>query len=527
MPRTLAIIIISFLLISTCTAESKQKEYSASASKFTLQKDTIAINLKGEITHALMFRDKYYVLFEQSLLKYGGYGKRWLYIISNGKVEKIIDCPKEMKTIYLDFYVRNDSILLKPYMDEKSYTLNLTNFTWQEILQTDDLIYEDSDFNVFSLDFGEWGGETWFVDKKTGSEYVLECTTPLINKLDKTYYLTSSYQVHKIENPLNLTKCDSEVTYQNIQKTGKYHSWYSKEMGYETIYTNDKKDHFGFSYSPNIVSSFVFNNELLHVYETDTATYLARIINGNIEPFEQILEGVTFFNWSYSYRCRNLNGNNELLKFKTNNEHVFGLVMVDENKIFVTILVNNAEMKPPIIGAENSNTLLKKRLNTILVNPKNLTLTQIESEENKWKSFDITPNHKMGIGASWNLNNYVIDTNKAYLVVEDTIISNSVMYFATKETDLVRATIFNWEKTESSRFELQNEKLESQVFTKKYNDILALLTQELGQYSKSNKSKNSKTLIWEYKNEILIELIFTSQASFNRIRMVIYEKENP
>ena len=32
------------------------------------------------MTHALEYKDKYYVLFEQRLMKYGGYGKRWLYI---------------------------------------------------------------------------------------------------------------------------------------------------------------------------------------------------------------------------------------------------------------------------------------------------------------------------------------------------------------------------------------------------------------------------------------------------------------
>lgn len=51
-------------------------------------------------------------------MKYGGYGKKWLYIFSNNQLENVIDCPEEMKTVYLDFYVQYDSIILKPYMDK-------------------------------------------------------------------------------------------------------------------------------------------------------------------------------------------------------------------------------------------------------------------------------------------------------------------------------------------------------------------------------------------------------------------------
>lgn len=62
-------------------------------SGYSLHQDTIYVDIKGEMTHALKYHDKYYVLFEQRVLKYGGYGKRWLYIFSSGLLEKIIDCP--------------------------------------------------------------------------------------------------------------------------------------------------------------------------------------------------------------------------------------------------------------------------------------------------------------------------------------------------------------------------------------------------------------------------------------------------
>ena len=43
------------------------------------------------MTHALKFKEKYYVLYEQQILKYGGYGKRYLCVLNNGKVERVVD----------------------------------------------------------------------------------------------------------------------------------------------------------------------------------------------------------------------------------------------------------------------------------------------------------------------------------------------------------------------------------------------------------------------------------------------------
>ena len=523
MKITFTILILSLTLFS-CKGQQNSNVIILE-SGFSLIQDTISISVNGRMTHAIEFNDKYYVLFEQRLMKYGGYGKRWLYIFSNNQLEKVIDCPEQMQTVYLDFYVQNDSIILKPYMDKQSYHFDNINFKWNNIDKTDDLIFEDSDFYVYSLDFGEWGGKTWFKDKKTSSQYVLESTTPLINKIDSTYYLTNSFQVLRINNPKELTKCDSDVTYENIQKSGKSYSWYSQSKGYEVIYEDKNVDCFDFTYPPRIVSSFVFNNELLHIYETDTALYLSRIINNKIQPFEKILDDAKFFNWHLSYRCKNLNGSNELLKFKTTNDQIYGLTTIKGNKIYVTYLVNDFELMPKTLGKERSNEIFENRLKTILADFSKLTLTDIEEKEKEWKSFDITPNHKIGIGESWNPNNYAIDINKSYLVVEDSIISNSIMYFATKKTDLVRAITIDWEKTQTDKIEFGNEKSASEVFLKRFRDLVLILTNELGEPNSINEEKKNQSYSWTIQNKINIEIKLTRQDNYNNIRMVIYEQK--
>ena len=130
MNRIFIILFLSFTLFAYNSVACKQKTNVITlGSGFSLIQDTISISVNGRMTHALEFNDKYYVLFEQRLGEYGGYGKRWLYIFSNNQLEKVIDCPEQMQVGYLDFYVQNDSIILKPYMDKQSYYFDNKNYS--------------------------------------------------------------------------------------------------------------------------------------------------------------------------------------------------------------------------------------------------------------------------------------------------------------------------------------------------------------------------------------------------------------
>ena len=510
------------ILFLACANTENEKNSSVInfESGFSLYQDTISVNIKGEMTHALKYRDKFYLLFKQKVLLYGGYGKRWLYIFSNGEIEKVIDCPEEMKTTYLDFYVKNDSLILKPYMDMQYYTLDFKNYSWNKIDHTDDMIFEDDKFYVYSLDFGEWGGKTWFKDKKTGQEYVIEATTPLVNKIGTTYYLSNSFSVLKIKNPLLLNKCDESITYENIESTNKYDSWYGEPIGYEFIYQDTTINYFDFKYSPHIVNSFVWNNELLHIYETDTATYIIKIENNSIKTIQKIVDNISLFNWAYSYRCTNLNGNNKLLKFDTKEEQVFGLMEIIDNKIYVHYFVNKAILNPKPVGTAKADSVFIYRLNTILTDFTNLKLTDIDLKEKDWGSFDITPNHEIGIGDCWNPNKYTIDSYKSYLIKEDSIISNAIIYYTTKENDLVRVVTIDWDD-EIGIFNSNLEKTAQNTFDKKINFLTDHITQKAGKCSKRVVQKNHLELIWEMPTGVTIEL--TSSKNYNNIRLIIYQ----
>lgn len=509
-------------MFSACDSATKHNTVNVThfESGFSLYQDTIFVNIKGDMTHAFKYHDKFYILFEQRVLKYGGYGKRWLYIISNGNIEKVVDFPKDLKTVYLDFYVKNDFIILKPYMGKQSYFLDLENFIWEKLEDTDDLIFEDEKYYVHSLDFGEWGGKTWFIDKNTGSEYVIEVTTPLVNKIDTTYYLTNPYKVLKIENPLQLNKCDDDITYRNIKTSKKYYSWYGDPVGFDVVYEDTAFNYFDFPYEPYIVSSFVLQNELFHIYETDSATYIAKVENNSLKLIQKIAEKISFLNWYYSYRCKNLNGKNELLKFYTGDEQVFGLMEIIDNKIFVHYFMNKAELSPKSIGAEKADSIFVNRFNLILSELGNLQLKEIDFKENKWGSFDITPNHKIGISESYypNPNKYKLDTFKSYLVKEDSLISNSIIYYSTKANDLIRVVSINWEETEYFK---HNFEMVKETFKKKSIFLEDYITQKVGKPIQNEERENFTVIAWKSSSGFSIHIEIMKKG--NRLRLLIYK----
>jgi len=293
-------------------------------------KELIKPATKVELTHAVKYKGEFYCFFEEVKKDNLSRDIKFCFVFSDtSKNLKKIEVPTAIQnTVYYDLFVKDDKVFVKTYMDSETFCFDIHKSKWVKKKNAADLIFEDEKFYVYSLDFGEWGGKTWFKDKKTELEYEIEVTTPLVNKIETTYYLTKSNKVLKIENPLTLNKCNNEVTYENIEKDAKYSSWYGKQIGFEIVYKDTTtRDYFDYSYRPYIVSSFVWQNELLHIYETDTVTYIAKTENNKIKTIQKIGNKLSFYDWHYSYRSKIQTDGRQLLKFKTNNK--FGLIEIN------------------------------------------------------------------------------------------------------------------------------------------------------------------------------------------------------
>ena len=72
-------LLIPILLLACSNAENKEKPLVINFdSGYSLHLDTIYVDIKGDMTHALKYQGKFFVLFEERVLKYvvmgnGGY----------------------------------------------------------------------------------------------------------------------------------------------------------------------------------------------------------------------------------------------------------------------------------------------------------------------------------------------------------------------------------------------------------------------------------------------------------------------
>lgn len=317
---------------------------------FNITAANIDLEIKGVIkpadnvllTHAVKYKDKFYCFFREFREDNANRNQKFCFVFSKtGNNLKRIEVPDEIQnTAYYDLFVKNEKLFVKTYLNEKTFYYNSKRLKWIRTKNSDDLIFEDENFFVYSLDFGEWGGKTWFRDKKTKAEYLIESTTPLVNKIGSIYYLTKSFEVLKIENPFDLNKCDDDVTYKNIKKDAKFAYWYGKPIGFEVVYRDTTTNYsylFDHSYEPYIVSSFAWKNDLFHIYETDTATYIAKTVDNLIKPIQKIGEKMSFYNWYNSYRSKIQEDGKQVLKFRVDND--FGLMEINGQEIKIYYLL--------------------------------------------------------------------------------------------------------------------------------------------------------------------------------------------
>ena len=178
-------------------------------------------------------------------------------------------------------------------------------------------------------------------------------------------------------------------------------------------------------------------------------------------------------------------------------------------------------LEPKLFGAKKADSIFVERLNSILPNFQNLEISTIDSKEQTWGSFDITPNHNIGVGNSWNPKNFTLDTCRSYLVKEDSIFSNSIMYHGTKESNLVRVVSIDWEY-ERNLMNTDSEEHAKKTFDNKTEFLIDFISKNIGKQINNGDEKNFIRRTWETPSGIVLYLSYNKK--YYGIRLVIYEK---
>ncbi|MDZ7847438.1 MAG: hypothetical protein U5L96_12055 [Owenweeksia sp.] len=164
----------------------------------------------------IAYKDLILAFFETSN-PYTSKGELHFYIIdSKEKTQRKIFVPEELQANYIDLYVKNDTVYTTEYWDQNTYYFDFHSYEWVKTRKGDDLIYEDEDYYVTSLDFGEWGGCTWFIDKKTQSQFEIGITTPIINYFEGDYFIEAGRTVYRLSDPTDLKRSDSPYGYEKV-----------------------------------------------------------------------------------------------------------------------------------------------------------------------------------------------------------------------------------------------------------------------------------------------------------------------
>lgn len=302
----------------------------------------IDIKIPGNPGPWLKYKDNYYCYFKTDSDQFSSGSNQQFYVLdNNGKVKSKIKVPGKLQTVYYDLYIKNDTIFTTEYYNHNTFYLDQPKNTWIETKKGIDLYYEDNDYSVYSLDFGEWGGVTWFENKKTSKQYEIGLTSPIVNKFNDSYYLTSGISVLKINDPTKLDESKEPYDYRKAvaDLENRYHrnGNYSTN-GAEIIFKYKDNDYFNPTFS--ITTSFVSNDKLYHLYEDSLSTKIGVIENKKLVPVYDFENKIRSFQWYYDTRNPIQNNNFQSTQFQTDKESVYGIIEINKNNVSLTYFNN-------------------------------------------------------------------------------------------------------------------------------------------------------------------------------------------
>ena len=522
------IILLFFFLILTYS--------TLVAQKFEVNIDTLNLNLKEicrpasrvSLTHAVKYRENYYCFFEEKgLYSFKVETKYFLEVSSKGDILQQIAIPKEIQNAnYFDFFIRDNKLIVKTYMNHESFLFDVKKLLWNPISEVDDQVYEDKNYKVTYLDFGEWGEATWFISKETGKEFIIDFEGTIINRLNDSYILTTKNEVREISNPKNLLECSPNFYYNEIEKEKKQYEYSNSLVGSKEIYKDTISNYYFFRKNNKAINtSFLVSNKLFQLYTDSISTYIGKIKDGSLIAVQNLNKKFSVFNWNYSFRGNNLQNDSRFLKFK-DDENTFGFIEIKGNKIDIKYLKHNVDSLQ-YLGLDNFNKLLT----FIKKNIGNLDIEKVKKTENEIGGINMKTDRSNTSHNGYypkEFNSQQIKT-KEFIKVESNLIAQKTEYLYTPSDNKIKSIFIEWSPTQSyiepeiSDFFINDKEEINTAFSIKQNEIINIISKALNLEPKINKSnKNSIDWFWKMKSGLEVKLYGSKTFKGNpEIRMLI------
>lgn len=509
---------------------------------FEITLDTLYLDIKGivrpatriELINTVKYDEKYFCFFEErQLYSFRNAKKYFLNISTNGTILNNIEIPKLFNiTGFSDFFIRNEMLYVITNRDHDNFRFDFKTLKWNKINREthrdDDKVFEDSNFIITYLDFGEWGQTTWFIDKETKKQYVLGAYGKTVDKNDGKYYLTNSNEIIEIENPRNLKQCAKEYYYHTNSRKRNYYEGENSLLGATIIYEDTAYSSWRLNqHKKEIHSSFVTNNQLYQIYSDSISTYIGKIVNNSMVPINRIGEKFSTFKWHYSYLIDNHDYNSRFSKFSVDH-NTFGIIEIHDNKINITYLIHNQD-SIKYIGTDGFQELfvfLQKSSN-------HLSIVHADSIENKIGGIDMKE-YRTGISHSgyypeiYASNDFI---TKRFIKIEDEFIAQESEYLYDKNSKHVKAIFIDWSLTKAYNQDdfysfLYDKPGEETRFKQKFKEIEKIISEQTGQKPvRENTHNESFNLTWKTNNEMVVTLYGSDSFEGNKeIRMIVYKE---
>lgn len=319
---------IGFLLL-TCGEEEKTSLPSCSEiDGFNICSDTTYLNYDGFLTRLTSVDENkiYSVLHKEIEREYENEFERYLLIFNSaGNIISKTKFPERFEQqFYYDLKIQNDSLILIDYQHETPYFFNEKFNKWDPLKNFVPTIYEDENYKLTSVCYGEFGGLIYFHEKNSDKIFQADATCfKSINKLKETYFVTN-YLAHglgqsnvvSVTNPKGLISSGLPLQKQSDFNPKSIRSYKGVEILLDT-------------FELEIKYSFVYNDTLYLTFAKGKSISFGTIKSGKIQE-------VTFpLDFANTYYQQQIEGNNSVCNFYSTKLELPGLVFWSNDRIML------------------------------------------------------------------------------------------------------------------------------------------------------------------------------------------------
>lgn len=428
----------------------------------------------------LKYKDNFYFFTETENNAYTDIETLHFYKMDSvGNSDKII-VPKDLRNVYRDLFIKNDSIFAIEYWNKNTFFLDHSKKEFLKTKQAEDVIFENESYIIYSADFGEFGGYTWLKEKEIQKEFGIQIYFENVSYFNNKFILGNGNCIVEIIDPKKLKNAlvkynnfnieqekNSEITGQIID--AKFNSKDFKILFQEKDYSK-----------PEIIlhSSFVLNNSLYFLYTNNNIAKIGEFINGGFKEVYKFSKDIRIIKYHFDYRKQS--NNIVIAQFQTPNQYLNGIIEIVGNKIQINYIENLN--KTPILSEEESINWFKKCFSYYSENIKNLNYSNIADFEKMINSFPILLGKGLNTYRSKEENNFVL-TKEYYFSVENDKVKHFTFFWDYRNLEII---IFD----------------DTSKTNQKANIILKFLTEKFGKPSKYEKFNDNKySYDWNLPNQ--------------------------